>query len=433
MNTKALFVLGFLFSIASATTPAFTIGTWGNFSTCAISHTFDDYGMSTVTNITNSSTGRGAFDQYGFHMTIFVVTNWMSSNNISWALLDSAFAHGHEIASHSVTHPSGTMSSSELSPSQQTIKQKVPGEMCATIAYPNCNTPGDADVLKYYIAGRNCSGSTNAKSPSNFAEIGSQLSGSCCSMNDSAKLSAYANTAASSGGWAVYCHHGVGSDTHSYSVTNLDALKAHLKYLNNNRSTYWVETFGNVARYIKERDAASVTVKSSSSSQITITVTDNLADSIFNYPLSIRCGLPSGWTNPVVKQNGKTVYDTIITDNLTVTPTKYLMFKAVPNGGDVVLTGGSVNVFNSFAESDFNGIVPVKKVRSTLIVDTKQFGGSAVSVTLINLQGKELARYNLAGTGRTYSLPIDKISRSVFIAMVFGAGKTYMGTFLPQP
>jgi hypothetical protein len=430
MNTKALFVMGFLFSIASATTPTFTIGTWGNFSTCAISHTFDDYGMSTVTNITNSSTGRGAFDQYGFHMTIFVVTNWMSSNNISWALLDSAFAHGHEIASHSVTHPSGTMASSELSPSQQTIKQKVPGEMCATIAYPNCNTPGDALVLNYYIAGRNCTSSpVNSKSPSNFAEIGSQLSGSCCSMNDSAKLSAYANTAASSGGWAVYCHHGVGSDTHSYSVTNLDALKAHLKYLNNNRSTFWVETFGNVARYIKERDSSKVTVKDSSAGNITITLTNSLPDSIFDYPLSIRCLLPSGWNDPVVKQNNKTMQDTIV----TVSSKQYLMFQAVPNGGDVVLSNGSVNVFNRFAESDFNGTVPVKKVHSTLIVDTKQFAGSSVSVTFINLQGKELARYNLAGTGRTYSLPIDKISRSVFIARVFGAGKTYMGTFLPQP
>jgi hypothetical protein len=424
MNTKTLLVLGLLFSIASATTPTFTIGTWGNFSTCAISHTFDDYGMSGLGNITNASTGRGAFDLYGFHMTIFVVTNDMSN----WAPLDSAFVHGHEIASHTQTHSS---SASELSPSQQAIKQNVKGEMCATIAYPNCNTPGDASVLNYYIAGRNCTATTNAKSPTNFAQINSKMFGvgSCNCPNDSASLSSFASSAVSSNGWAVYCHHGIGSDSHSWAVTSLDAIKAHLKYLNNNRSTYWVETFGNVARYIKERDAATVTVKSSSSSQITITVTDNLADSIFNYPLSIRCELPSGWSDPVVKQNNKTMQDTIV----TVSSKQYLMFQAVPNGGDVVLTGGSVNVLNRFAESDLNGTVPVKKVRSTLIIDTKQFAGSAVSVTLINLQGKELARYNLAGTGRTYSLPIDKISRSVFIARVFGAGKTYMVTFLPQP
>jgi hypothetical protein len=87
-------------------------------------------------------------------------------------------------------------------------------------------------------------------------------------------------------GWATFCHHGIGSENHGYAVTKIDAVKSHLAYLDKNRDKIWCETFGNVARYIKERDKASLTVKSSTDNQITVSLTDDLADSIFNYPLT---------------------------------------------------------------------------------------------------------------------------------------------------
>jgi hypothetical protein len=168
-NAVTLLLSVALGSMVSAGVEApFEIGTWGNFAKGAVSHTFDD----NTTNQTGS--GQAAFDQYGFHMTLFTVTQSMNPN---WEKLKTAFAKGHEVASHSVTHPNGTMPASELSPSQKKIQEKVPGEKCATIAYPNCNTPGDGEVLKYYIAGRNCDGKINPKSPTNWAQIGSKCLG----------------------------------------------------------------------------------------------------------------------------------------------------------------------------------------------------------------------------------------------------------------
>ena len=137
----------FASSAFAAVESPFEVGTWGNFCKGAISHTFDDYGMSGIAQIAGGNAGQAAFDTYGFHMTIFVVASMVSN----WNDLKTAFAKGHEIASHNNNHDSNA---SGLQPSQQKIKQNVPSEMCATIAYPNCNTPGDAQVLKYYIAGR---------------------------------------------------------------------------------------------------------------------------------------------------------------------------------------------------------------------------------------------------------------------------------------
>lgn len=423
----AAFILGaFAIAVSAATTPTFEIGTWGNFCQGALTHTFDDNGQSGTSHQT--TTGEDAFNAKGFHMTIFVITG--GGSNPNWASLKTAFSKGHEIASHSVTH-TGTMPTSELAPSQETIKKNVPGEMCATIAYPNCNTPGDAQVLKYYIAGRNCTGSLNPKSPSNWAQINSPMigtsAGSCSCLAKATDWNSKADQAASGNSWVVFCNHGIDNDGHGWANTSISEMKTHLDYLDKNRSKVWVETFGNVARYIHERDAAKVAVKSSTSSSYTITVTDNLADSIFNFPLSIRTEMPSNWTTVAVKQGTKAMDDTIV----TVSSKKYVMFQAVPNAGDVVISSGVDRVLNHSFGFDFNGNIPAKRLHSSLIVDPSRFEGSNLSVTLFNLQGKELARYSLQGS-QEHVLQIDKIKSAAFIVKVAGGGKTYVGTFLPQ-
>jgi hypothetical protein len=362
-------------------------------------------------------------------MTIFTITG--GDNTGTWTALDSAFAHGHEIASHSVTHPTGTMPASELGPSQLAIQQNVPGEKCATIAYPNCNTPGDNLVLQYYIAGRNCyANSINPKSPANWAQINANGFGTGTGgyPNDVTSLNNFANGAATNNGWAVAMHHGIGTDTHSWAVTNLDTLIKHLAYLDQNRAKIWVENFGNVARYIHERDSSKITVKSSSGTSITITVTNNLKkDSIYNFPLSIRTQRPGGWTSVTVKQAGKDVWDSIV----TVGTTPYIMFKAVPDAGDVVLSSGTSSVIRQFIGNSGNA-APVMRKNATLLIDSRQFGSSGCDVTFFDLQGKILAHYQLAAHESSITLAIDKFNCSVFLVKITGGNKTFLGKFVSQ-
>lgn len=422
----AAFILGaFVIAVSAATTPTFEIGTWANFCQGAISHTFDDYAMNSPPKVVLGSIvngqARAAFDAKGFHPTIFVVTNTCNADN--WKSLQSAFAQGYEIGSHSVTHAANA---SELGPSQDTIKKHVPGEMCVSFAYPNGTAV--SGVLNRYIAARNIQGRTNPKTPPDFSQINTQGfgSGSGNYPNDAASMNKLADDAAAGNMWATSMNHGITPDKHDWAVTNLDEMVKHLDYLDKNRDKIWCETFGNVARYIKERNAAKITVKSSSSSSYTITVTDNLADSIFNYPLSIRCEMPSGWTTAMVKQGSKTMVDTIV----TVSSKKYIMFKAVPNAGDVVVSTATRTMERYFGFSNETAS-PVKRLHSALIIDPNRFEGSSLSVTLFNLQGKELARYSLEGS-QPHILQIGKMKGSALIAKVAGGGKMYVGTFLPE-
>ena len=254
MNAKKMIGIApmFIFSVflmnASAADPTFEIGTWGNFCQGAVSHTFDDYPYTGT--LQQVGTGQAAFDAKGLHMTLFVITGSVTD----WSKLKAASAKGHEIASHSVTHASNA---SELIPSQDAIKKNVPGEMCVSIAYPNGNAI--AGCLKNYIAARNIQGANNPKTPSDFAQINTQGFGVGAGnyKNDAASMNSWADAAASGNKWGTAMHHGIGNANdpkHSWAMTNIDEMVKHLDYLDKNRNKIWCETFGNVARYIKERD-----------------------------------------------------------------------------------------------------------------------------------------------------------------------------------
>ena len=425
MNSKftnrffTLCLTGALAIPVSATTASdFEIGKWANFCQGAVSHTFDD------NTAGQTQVAQPMFDAKGLHMTLFTCTGTMNPN---WENLKKAFAKGHEIASHSVTHP-GTMPDAECAPSQATIREKIPGEQCITIAYPNCNVPTSTTNLKRcYIAGRVCDGQIAPKTPPDFWRVSCKMAGSA-GVNSTSGFNQTADQAASSGGWIVWCHHGVGNDGHGYSNTSTNALSGNITYLDQNRGKIWTETFGNVSRYIYERDSAKITVKSSDDKSITITVTDKLVDSVFNFPLSIRCPLPSGWTTAVVTQKGAAVEDTIVTDGST----KYIMFKAVPDGGDVVISKDPVAVLRSGSTSETMGVCSAVRNHATLLIDSRRFSGSEITVTLFDLKGKTLARYTLGASEDRITLPADKISQSAFIAKIIGGNKSYIGTFMPQ-
>jgi hypothetical protein len=142
----------------------------------------------------------------------------------------------------------------------------------------------------------------------------------------------FASTA-SSKGWCVFLIHGIDGDG-GYSPLSSIVLRASLQYLDTHRSTLWVSTFGNAAKYIRERNAVSVIESNNSDNSITLQVTDTLDNGIYNYPVTIRRPLPAGWTSAKVTQNGQAVDVNVV----EVSTTKYVMFDVVPDGGDVVIS-----------------------------------------------------------------------------------------------
>jgi hypothetical protein len=141
------------------------------------------------------------------------------------------------------------------------------------------------------------------------------------------------NAAASNNGWCVYLFHGIDNDG-GYSPVSTATLQGCVDYMDKNRQKFWIESFGNVIRYIRERNAVSIEEIAATPDSITLRVSDMLDDSIFNYPLSIRRRLPEGWRDADVFQAGNRMVSGI-RDSSGAT---YVIFDAVPDGGTVSIS-----------------------------------------------------------------------------------------------
>lgn len=322
------FALGLCAFNAKSQTSAYEIGTWEDFKDAAITFTFDDC-------LANQyKTAVPLLDKYGFNASFYVVTNWInsgSSNYYTWTNAKSMLASGHEIGSHTVSHANlnGSDYIDQMANSQSTIDGQLGSGTCTTIVYPNCIVPSsETECGKYYLGGRICNGQVEGSTPSDYFQIGSLICGNQGSYNSTSAFTTAFQTAKSKKGWAVFLIHELDNGS-GYSPLSSSILNEVLSYLKTNNSNYWVNTFGNVIRYSKERNAGKISELTNTASSITMTVTDNLDNSLYNYPLSLRRTLPSGWTSVTVTQGSKSTEATVSNG--------YIYFSVIPDGGVVTL------------------------------------------------------------------------------------------------
>lgn len=305
---------------------SFEVATWYGFKETAVCYTFDDGCANQFTR------ARPMFDSAGFPMTLFTVTNWASN----WPVLKAMAEHGHEVASHAVSHPnfgqiSASQQDSELFNSKIIIEQKV-GQPCITHAYPYCVKSLDSIVRKYYISARGCQGYIEKPTPTDYFNVSSVIVGNLGAIKTYADFKNYFQQAAQQKGWLVFLIHGIDNDG-GYSPIPSSELQKSLLYLIPRTAKYWVTTFKAATLYSRERNAASLTLLSSSAEQYTLKVTDTLPDSIYNHPITIRCALPQAWPSAVVKQNQQTVFSRIVQRDTAV----FIEFDAIPDAGEIVI------------------------------------------------------------------------------------------------
>lgn len=300
------------------------VGTWYQFKPAAVSYTIDDG------TARQFSVALPIFDSYNYKVTLNTVINWSPN----WGNLSTLSKNGHEIASHTVSHLnfSGASVSSqdtECKNSQSTINSNVTNTKCVTIAYPNCNMGDRATISKYYIAGRVCSGQIVSSTPSDMYQISSIVCGSE-GLNTAQALNDKVASAKNSKGWCVFLFHGFDADG-GYSPMASSILSSHLSYMNTNNPDYWVGTFVNVVKYIKERNAASLAETAITSDSLKITLTDNLDNAMYDAAISVRRVIPTGWTKANVWQNNTKLSSSIVSANGKT----YVMFSAVPDAGAI--------------------------------------------------------------------------------------------------
>lgn len=314
-------------SFSQTNSKTYEVATWQGFRTAAVSYTFDD-------NCPNQlPVAIPLFNEFGFRTTMFIPSDWIKD----WSALQTVADQGHEIASHTVTHNNlGKLTAAqqltEFKNSQASINAHIKGHSCITIAYPYCVPGNDSLCASFYIAARHCQGYVEPKTPADFMKISSLTTGSVSSIQTVGDFNNRVQKADSLNGWCVFLLHGIDNDG-GYSSTQSAVLRAHLSYVKEHNNTYWVAPFSDVARYIKERDAATIHELSNKPGAITLQVTDKLDNAVYNYPITIRRALPKHWVSATVMQNGKKVEAKVTKKGAL----KYITFDVVPDNGNVIL------------------------------------------------------------------------------------------------
>lgn len=246
----------------------------------AISYTFDD-GLRDQYTLAVPM-----LDEVGFKGTFFVIPGATAETpgegekkkslkrawgGISWPELKTMAAQGHEIASHTWSHPNLQKLSPEevdvqLSKAYDAIKARI-GQPPLTLAFPfNASTPEvRAAALKYHVACRTYQTAIGDKTTA-------------------ASLNAWADKLVQEKKWGVIMAHAIGN---GYSALRApEIFHAHLKHVKSRGHEIWMDTFANISRYEKERDDAKLTL-SGEAGNMTCVLSGTLNPLLYDVPLTI--------------------------------------------------------------------------------------------------------------------------------------------------
>ena len=193
---RGLMVLLLLVVFAASSFAAHGITPWPDNKKGAVSLTFDDGCMSHV------SLGIPALNARGFKGTFFLITDPIGDWWPDWIYWINAANNGHEIASHTKTHPDLTTLSlsqvrDEMEGSKAAIDAHIISQKCLTFVYP-FGTLNDSVALianDIYIASRGIWCDLNSE-PFDFSNVRA-----CSRDANSEDIYAMADSAEQQGKW----------------------------------------------------------------------------------------------------------------------------------------------------------------------------------------------------------------------------------------
>jgi len=99
--------------------------------------------------------------------------------------------------------------------------------------------------------------------------------------------------------WLVLVFHGI--DSLGWEWTPIPKLEEYFNYIKKHQDKLWVATFGDVTKYMREREHAKVDARQSGNA-ISIDLTHSLDPVMYNLPLTLKTYIPEKWTTVTVTQ-----------------------------------------------------------------------------------------------------------------------------------
>ena len=269
---------------APAPTPEAHIAPYAHGCVAAISYTFDDGLHSQLLY------AAPMLDAEGFRGTFFVIPSRIPDTeaerearhivgwgSISWEKLRELSAKGHEIGNHTWTHPNlGTLTAAqvreEIEHADRAITEKI-GIAPLTVCYPynGFNDNIKAIALEHHVMDRE---NLTAFGDPNFTEAWAKK---------------WVDDLIAQKQWGVTMIHDISAKP---GDTDPAILKDQMDYVKTQSNSVWVDTFANVARYVKERDAATLTLTPVKARKLTLTLGCTLPNPPYNVPLTVVISVP---------------------------------------------------------------------------------------------------------------------------------------------
>jgi peptidoglycan/xylan/chitin deacetylase (PgdA/CDA1 family) len=287
--------------------------------------------------------------------------------DITWGELKQIAAMGHEMGSHSVTHPQlGIYDTPNMNYEIERAKREIEENLGAKHTFSGEIPHGIENVRVMEYAGRFIPALRNRLALPYMDEInrwsrvtiyesgrhyiqwqrGPKSNTSLKVMRSWADSTLkYDNV------WLVLTFHGI--DGVGYEPVKSEDFRSFIDYLKEHEDKIWIATFQDVVKYIRERMASSVTQmvetgdvvgdrsETSETSEtekvaerIVVGLRHNLDKEIFNLPLTLKTYLPAGWSDATVMQEGKRLSHKTGSDN----EGKYIIYSALPNRTSVLIT-----------------------------------------------------------------------------------------------
>ncbi|QEC77948.1 polysaccharide deacetylase family protein [Mucilaginibacter ginsenosidivorax] len=254
-------------------------------------------------------------------------TEYNDAHGTTWAQIKQYAAQGHEFASHMVTHPRLAALDEpnmlyEMEKSRLDILHKLGLRYTFSAEGPfgTENERAVSYLSRVYPALRNRMPEPwlkeisrgNKDTPGNTGKAYVQYQRGATTKTPLPMMKAWVDTTMNRNDtWLVLTHHGVqGIGWEALPATELDE---YFTYIKNHEDKLWIATFGDVTKYMRERQSANLTT-GMQNGKLVIKVSHPLDKRFYNIPLTLKTCLPAGWKNVRITQNGKVVDARLVHD-----------------------------------------------------------------------------------------------------------------------
>jgi peptidoglycan/xylan/chitin deacetylase (PgdA/CDA1 family) len=257
-------------------------------------------------------------------------------------------AEGYEIASHSITHASMPGMDSvnityELEKSKEEIKNQMGAQFTFSteVPYGYENERVMKIAYKIYPALRNRMPEPwlkeidrpSKKTPGTPDKDYIQWQREANTRAPLTLMKSWVDTAFTrKDTWLVLVIHGV--DSLGYEALPSTMLDEYFQYIKNDQDKLWVATFGDVTKYMREREGAKLQ-NSEKNGKIVVTLTHSLNKNMYNIPLTLKTYVLPNWKKVKVKQGKHSQQPETTKDDKGT----YVLYQAYPNEGAATLFG----------------------------------------------------------------------------------------------